>query len=51
MTFHPCENLDQVLEVALEGGLAALERQAISDNLPKKLVRKPRAKLQISATA
>ncbi|MBB6099623.1 ATP-dependent Lon protease [Deinobacterium chartae] len=25
MTFHPCENLDQVLDVALVGGLAALE--------------------------
>ena len=51
MTFHPCENLDQVLEVALEGGLAALEQKAIADNVPKKLVRKTRGKLQASASA
>ncbi len=50
MTFHPCENLDQVLEVALEGGLAALERKAISDT-PKKKVKPRSAKLQPSASA
>jgi ATP-dependent Lon protease len=39
MTFHPCENLDQVLEVALEGGLKALEMQK---DAAKKIVRKAR---------
>jgi ATP-dependent Lon protease len=41
MTFHPCETLDQVLEVALEGGLKALETQQPLD-APKKIVRKAR---------
>jgi ATP-dependent Lon protease len=51
MTFHPCENLDQVLEVALEGGLAALEQKAITDVINTKNVKKPRGKIQPSATA
>jgi ATP-dependent Lon protease len=41
MTFHPCETLDEVLEVALEGGLAALEKKGLSGNA-KKTVRKAR---------
>jgi ATP-dependent Lon protease len=28
MTFHPCESLDEVLDVALVGGIAALEGRA-----------------------
>ncbi|MFN3266542.1 MAG: endopeptidase La [Deinococcales bacterium] len=39
ITFHPCESLDQVLEVALEGGLKALETQQLQS---AKAVRKAR---------
>jgi ATP-dependent Lon protease len=35
MSFHPVENLDQALEIALVGGLKALERPVISDIKPK----------------
>jgi ATP-dependent Lon protease len=45
MTFHPCENLDQVLEIALVGGLQALERQPIQDKpAAKKAPATPRQK-------
>jgi ATP-dependent Lon protease len=44
MTFHPCETLDQVLEVALVGGLGALERQPIVDQPTKKNARGTREK-------
>ena len=42
MSFHPVENLDQALEIALVGGLKALERQVISDVKPKQ-ARKPKS--------
>jgi ATP-dependent Lon protease len=41
MSFHAVENLDQVLEIALVGGLKALEQQVISD-VKIKQVRKPK---------
>jgi len=36
MTFHPCETLDQVLDVALVGGLRALERGGDGGSNPKR---------------
>lgn len=50
MTFHPCETLDQVLEVALVGGLQSLERQAIADAPVKKAPRVLKSK-QVRASA
>ena len=50
MTFHPCETLDQVLEVALVGGLQSLERQAIADAPVKKSPRAVKSK-QVRASA
>ncbi len=35
MTFHPCETLDEVLDVALVGGLAALEGKSAPKRKPR----------------
>jgi ATP-dependent Lon protease len=43
MSFHPVENLDQALEIALVGGLKALEHAIISDVKAKPRKTKPQA--------
>jgi ATP-dependent Lon protease len=51
MTFHPCETLDQVLEVALVGGLQALERTPIADTAPAKKTPRNSREKQARASA
>jgi ATP-dependent Lon protease len=50
MHFHPVEHLDQVLELALVGGLKALEKTPITDT-PKKGKSKAKPLRGTSATA